>query len=82
MTGLTRIGLTMGDPAGIGPEIIVKTLAAPHSFSRRCIPVVIGDGRVLAETAAALGLSVAMHPIQDVADARGIAGTIDLIDLD
>jgi 4-hydroxythreonine-4-phosphate dehydrogenase len=71
----------MGDPAGIGPEIVVKTLAAQHPFFERCLPVVLGDARVLAQTAAELGLTVPIHPVLNPADARGSAGTIDLIDL-
>ncbi|MCX8044211.1 MAG: 4-hydroxythreonine-4-phosphate dehydrogenase PdxA [Desulfobacterota bacterium] len=40
------IGITMGDPAGIGPEIIVKALCDPMLRSS-CIPVVIGDRNIL-----------------------------------
>jgi 4-hydroxythreonine-4-phosphate dehydrogenase len=46
------IGISLGDPAGIGPEIIVKALAA-----RPGLPVVVyGDPAVLAATSTALGL--------------------------
>lgn len=37
-----RIALTMGDPCGIGPEIIVKAFAASDVLSD-CVPVVVGD---------------------------------------
>ena len=37
-----RIGVTMGDPAGIGPEIVVKALRQPAVLSL-CTPVVYGD---------------------------------------
>ena len=37
-----RIAVTMGDPAGIGPEIIVKALSHVEVY-QKCIPVVIGD---------------------------------------
>ncbi len=43
---LPRIIITMGDPAGIGPEIIIKALASPAVF-RACRPIVIGDRRLL-----------------------------------
>lgn len=76
-----RIGITMGDPAGIGPEIIVKTLAAAHGFYDQCVPVVIGDARVLAQTIAALDMPVQINVIDTSDDAPGVAGTIDLIDL-
>jgi 4-hydroxythreonine-4-phosphate dehydrogenase len=43
---LPRIGITMGDAAGIGPEITVKSLADPELY-KRCNPVVLGDSRVI-----------------------------------
>ena len=41
-----RVAITMGDAAGIGPEITVKSLADPRA-AQWCIPLVLGDGRVL-----------------------------------
>ncbi|TMA54869.1 MAG: 4-hydroxythreonine-4-phosphate dehydrogenase PdxA, partial [Deltaproteobacteria bacterium] len=46
MNDRPRIAVTMGDAAGIGPEIIVKALAGP-TVTERCIPVVLGEGGVL-----------------------------------
>jgi len=43
---LPVIGITMGDPVGIGPEIIVKALCDP-TIRSRCLPLVIGDRNVL-----------------------------------
>lgn len=43
---LPAIGITMGDPAGIGPEIITKALAREETWSI-CRPVIIGDTRVM-----------------------------------
>ena len=31
------LGITMGDPAGVGPEIIVKALAGDATLRRRCV---------------------------------------------
>ena len=45
-----RVAVTMGDPAGIGPEICLRLLADPQVLER-CIPVVFGDGEVLARVA-------------------------------
>ena len=39
------IGITMGDPASIGPEIILKALATHRPFYDHCRPLVIGDRR-------------------------------------
>jgi 4-hydroxy-L-threonine phosphate dehydrogenase PdxA len=45
---LPTIGITMGDPIGIGPEIIVKSLAQKEVFAW-CRPLVFGDANVLKE---------------------------------
>jgi 4-phospho-D-threonate 3-dehydrogenase / 4-phospho-D-erythronate 3-dehydrogenase len=82
MSKRARIGITMGDPAGIGPEIILKALAQPQPFFEHCLPVVLGDARVLARTQAALGLAdVTVHTLDDLDAAQGQPGVIDLLDL-
>lgn len=43
------LGLTMGDPAGIGPEVIAKALA-DKALARLCQPVVIGSRQVMERT--------------------------------
>ena len=52
---LPRIGITMGDPAGIGPEIVLKAVAE-EDVQRVCTPVIIGDAQLLAHTARTLDL--------------------------
>jgi 4-hydroxythreonine-4-phosphate dehydrogenase len=54
---LPIIGITMGDPAGVGPEVVMKALARaePYSF---CRPLVIGDRRRLEKAAAIAGARV------------------------
>jgi 4-hydroxythreonine-4-phosphate dehydrogenase len=56
---LPRIALTMGDPAGVGPELCLRALAEAASGSLRevCVPVVFGDAGVLRRCAAQLGLA-------------------------
>jgi len=56
-SGLPRIGITMGDPAGIGPEICVKALS-DESISEICRPIVIGNNKLLEQTADRLRSSV------------------------
>lgn len=41
-----RIAITMGDPAGVGAEIIVKALSRVEVY-KKCIPIVVGDRAVL-----------------------------------
>ncbi|HEV2837482.1 MAG TPA: 4-hydroxythreonine-4-phosphate dehydrogenase PdxA [Pyrinomonadaceae bacterium] len=52
---MPRIGITMGDPAGIGPEVVLKAVAEDE-IRRACIPVIIGDAQLLAHTARTLDL--------------------------
>lgn len=58
MAGKPKIAITMGDPAGVGPEICLDLLSNP-AVSGFCVPVVIGDYAVLAQCAAATGKA---HP--------------------
>src|SRR6266571_6991991 len=52
---LPRIGITMGDPAGIGPEVVLKAVAEDEIRSV-CVPVIIGDAQLLAHNARTLDL--------------------------
>ncbi len=51
-----RIGVTCGDPAGIGPELMLRLLAEPGVLES-CTPVVFADARVLMRVARACGLA-------------------------
>ena len=53
--GKVKIGITMGDPAGIGPELCLRALREPAVLSR-CTPVVFGDAGVLSRVADSTGL--------------------------
>src|SRR5512143_3343449 len=59
---LPVIGITMGDPTGIGPEIIVKALSAEEPF-RVCRPVVFGDQGVLSRAIRIQDLSVTLEAV-------------------
>jgi 4-hydroxythreonine-4-phosphate dehydrogenase len=50
-----RIGITMGDPTGIGPEVVLKAVAET-AVREVCAPVIIGDAQLLAHTARKLDL--------------------------
>ncbi|HVF27174.1 MAG TPA: hypothetical protein VM943_02965, partial [Pyrinomonadaceae bacterium] len=50
-----RIAITMGDPAGIGPEVVLKAVAEAE-VQRACVPVIVGDAQLLAHTARTLDL--------------------------
>jgi 4-hydroxythreonine-4-phosphate dehydrogenase len=54
--GAPRIGVTCGDPAGIGPELMLRLLDDP-AVRKSCIPVVFGDAGVLARVARQCGMA-------------------------
>lgn len=76
------VAVTMGDAAGVGPEIIVKTLAHPDVHAL-CCPLVIGDARRLRLATDITGtrLEIRSLPESDLQQARFEPHTIDCIDL-
>jgi 4-phospho-D-threonate 3-dehydrogenase / 4-phospho-D-erythronate 3-dehydrogenase len=54
---LPKVGITMGDAAGIGPEVVLKALA-DESLRKICLPVIIGDAAFLKKTADELRLNI------------------------
>ncbi len=77
---LPVIGITMGDPAGVGPEIIVKSFG--HSeLHGWCRPLVIGDANRLREAARIVGSSLSVNVVAGPAAAKFESGAIDCIDL-
>lgn len=76
------IAITMGDAAGVGPEIIVKALAHRDVYEQ-CRPLVIGDRERLreADRICATGLTVRAVPIADIDKAEYTPGGVDCVDL-
>ena len=74
------IALTLGDPAGIGPEIIAKTLADQETY-RICRPLVVGEGHAMRMGVEVARLSLTINPIAEPGEAGFSHGAIDLIDL-
>lgn len=62
---LPIIGITMGDPTGIGPEIIVKALSMKEPF-QACRPFVFGDREVLLKTIEMLGLNTTVEIFEKI----------------
>jgi 4-phospho-D-threonate 3-dehydrogenase / 4-phospho-D-erythronate 3-dehydrogenase len=75
-----RIGITMGDPAGIGAEIIVKALTN-HEIYELCRPLVIGDTARLRQVAGILRLPIKIKSISSAAEAAYQPNQIDCLDL-
>ncbi|WP_455368047.1 4-hydroxythreonine-4-phosphate dehydrogenase PdxA [[Eubacterium] cellulosolvens] len=74
------IALTMGDAAGVGPEIIVKTLYDKKIYEI-CRPLVIGDLKVLMDILKIAKIDLAFNPLKEASEARFQYGRVDILDL-
>ena len=79
MTQKPVIGITMGDPSGIGPEIILKALS-DHELYNLCTPVVFGDTTVLSKELGSAS-NLTLNEITAPDKAKGIHGVIDTLSL-
>ncbi len=78
------IAITMGDPCGVGPEVIVKAFASrPDWFRTGCMPFVVGSPQPLARAIDLVGAKLAIKRISSPCDLRGIdyTGEIPLLSL-
>ncbi|WP_104135987.1 4-hydroxythreonine-4-phosphate dehydrogenase PdxA [Cryobacterium sp. Y62] len=77
---LPILAVTIGDVAGIGPEITAKSLLGHGDVRTRCVPVVIGDEAAMRRGVLNVGGDqAAIRVIANVADARNEPGTIELL---
>lgn len=74
------LAITMGDPAGIGPEIIVKALTHATLYER-CRPLVIGDRRILARAMEWTNTTQPFEAITRPDEGHYAPGTVPLLDL-
>jgi len=74
------IAVTMGDAAGIGPEIVMKSLGHPEVYAR-CRPLVVGDAGRLRQAGRILASPLQVRALADARSATYAAGAVDCIDL-
>lgn len=74
------IALTIGDPAGVGPEITVRALADPE-VAKLQRAIVIGDHGVVAQAVEKVAPQLEIRLLEDPRDVSGEPGTLDLLDL-
>ena len=72
------IAITMGDPAGIGPEIVARALGEPE-VRAACRPVVMGDARIMTRAAQLVKSPLRVRTVQAVREAGADHGTLDVI---
>ena len=79
-TNLPLIGITMGDPTGVGPEIIVKVLSHESTF-RFCLPVVLGDRTILERAIKLLNAPLAVNETETIVTENLQSGVLNLLPL-
>jgi 4-hydroxythreonine-4-phosphate dehydrogenase len=80
MTNKPILAITMGDPGGVGPEIIAKALAHTEVFDHSR-PLVIGERRALEAAIRITGRPLEVRSVEQPAEAGQHQGIVDLIDL-
>jgi 4-hydroxythreonine-4-phosphate dehydrogenase len=74
------LGITIGDPGGIGPEITAKALNYEKIYNL-ARPLVVGDYRVMEDVLRFTDVKFTLNSIREVQDARGVHGIMDILDL-
>lgn len=75
------LAVTLGDPAGIGPEITLKALSDSRVYER-CRPIVVGDALMLENAKRFEGIpQLEIHAVEQVEDALFTPGTVDVYDM-
>jgi 4-hydroxythreonine-4-phosphate dehydrogenase len=74
------IGITMGDPLGIGPEVILKA-ARDEAVAAACTPLVIGDAEVMERVRAVVADAPTPRPVAAPEQALGVSGELAVLDL-
>ena len=74
------IAITMGDPCGIGPEVVVKALADPRVYAA-CRPVVIGSAYAMQQAVKVAGQPLAVRETADPTAAGQDPSVVDVVDI-
>jgi 4-hydroxythreonine-4-phosphate dehydrogenase len=72
------IAITMGDPAGIGPELIVKVLAQEAPWAT-CYPLVVGDPEVMSDICRVLSANLRFKAIKELSEASFSPPDVDVL---
>lgn len=75
------VAITIGDPAGVGPEIVVKALNKEEIY-QKVRPLVIGSRKMLERVAPVVGNTMKFRSVADPAEGLYEYGTIDVYDMD
>lgn len=75
------LGITMGDAAGVGPEVIVKALMDKKIYQQAC-PIVFGDKKIMQRAVKIIGADLKCRSIKSINEGGTEYGIIDIVDLD
>jgi len=75
------IAITMGEPGGIGPEVIVKALHRAD-IRKSCTPFVIGDFGIMRDAVKLTGMPVKVRPISNPSKLKPEKGYIDVLEIE
>ena len=75
------VGITMGDAAGIGPEIVAKALCLAEIYEL-CRPIVLGDHDALIEGIRTASVDLRIHSVKRLAESKYVHGSMDVLDFD
>ncbi len=75
------LGISVGDPAGIGPEVTAKALTVPEIYDV-CRPLAVAETGMLQAAVKFSGLSSGIHPVASPQHGKYEVGTIDVLDLE
>ncbi len=77
---LPIVAITLGDPAGTGPELLTKAFSQPE-VQALCRPLIVGDAAVLDAAQKYTGTKLTINSVATVAAARFAPGSLDVLDL-
>ncbi len=80
MTMRPLIGISVGDPAGIGPEITAKALSLSEIYEV-CRPLAVGEVEMMTDAIQFSGLNLKTHPVLSPKDGFYQFGTMDVLNL-
>ncbi len=80
ITEKPAIAITMGDPCGIGPEVVVKALTDPRVYAS-CRPVVIGSAYAMQQAVRVAGRPLTVNETDDLTAAGQDPATVDVVEL-
>jgi 4-hydroxythreonine-4-phosphate dehydrogenase len=72
--------ITIGDPAGIGSEVVVKALSKKEIYDM-CRPLVVGESATMRAVVRLVNKSLSLHVVEKATDTRGEFGFIDVLDM-